>query len=227
VADVDRVGEVDNGWAVASTMIVFERGAGSSRTPRQGDQRRQLVPDLVALAQQAGRATEPEVRQLIARAQTDDYMQVQLGRHVAAAMSSNPGFAAYAKLAAGVFGPRRAVVAMAIGSGHAVTWKPGDPVAATPAMRYLGARASAIAAGSNEMQRNAIGERILGLPREPSFDRDKPFTEVLRDARNWEGKAPTTTSAARQAALKYTTTSVSRDLTSFGKGGVGSSGERQ
>jgi hypothetical protein len=38
------------------------------------------------------------------------------------------------------------------------------------------------------MQRNTIGERILGLPAELSFDRNKPFSEVVREARGWSGR---------------------------------------
>jgi len=38
------------------------------------------------------------------------------------------------------------------------------------------------------MQRNGIAERSLGLPREPSFDRDKPFRQVLADAQQWKAR---------------------------------------
>ncbi len=37
------------------------------------------------------------------------------------------------------------------------------------------------------MQRNIVSERLLGLPREPSFDRDLPFNEVLRNRSKFAG----------------------------------------
>ena len=96
--------------------------------------------------------------------------------------------AAYSKLAAGVYTPLRARLGMEIGGPAALAWAVGDEAEGRPALDYLNGRRISIAAGTNEVQRNGIGERVLGLPREPSFDTNKAFNEVLRNARSWDGK---------------------------------------
>ena len=75
-----------------------------------------------------------------------------------------------------------------VGGAAALTWPKGDTAQEKPAIDYLNGRVISIAAGTNEMQRNGIGERVLGLPREPSFDTTKAFNEVLRNSRSWSGK---------------------------------------
>ncbi len=186
VAD-EVIGQVDDGWTVAQTMLVYERGAGESAgLPTEP---RELAPDLVEAARRAGRIDDPLVRQAIARAHTNDYLQYHLGRRLSARLrasgSPQPAIAAYGKLASGVFGPIRVRLALDIGGAQALQWRPGDRSGAEAAGNYLNGRLGSIPAGTNEMQRNAIGERVLGLPREPSFDSGKPFSQVLRDAEHW------------------------------------------
>ena len=113
-------------------------------------------------------------------------MNREIRRRAAEVADEQPLAGAYAKLAAGVLAPWRATVAMQIGRGSVVAWPRGQEDHSSVATDYLGSRAISISAGSNEMQRNIISERILGLPREPSFDRDKPFDEVLRGASEWQ-----------------------------------------
>jgi alkylation response protein AidB-like acyl-CoA dehydrogenase len=190
VGDDDVIGEVNRGWAVTQTMLVYERGAGEmGATPVEP---RELAPDLVALARRVGRTDDPAARQAIARAHVNDYAQYHLGRRIADRLRSQAepdhAVAAYGKLAAGVLTPIRSRLAMEIGGPTALAWASGDSEGGRPALDYLNGRRISIAAGTNEVQRNGIGERVLGLPREPSFDTNKPFNEVLGDARNWSGK---------------------------------------
>ncbi len=190
VNECDIIGEVNQGWPVAQTMLVYERGAGEGGpSPLEP---RDLAPDLVALARRSGRLDDPVARQSLARAHINDYVQFHMGRRIAArlraAKTPDPAVAAYGKLASGTLAPIRARLAVELAGGHALFWSDDNKDGGQTSINYLNGRISSIAAGTNEMQRNGIGERVLGLPREPSFDSNKPFSEVVRDARNWSGR---------------------------------------
>jgi alkylation response protein AidB-like acyl-CoA dehydrogenase len=191
VPDAERIGEVDAGWTVTHSMLVFERGAGRATSESVPPGPGELAPDLVSLARRLGRADDPNARQLIAEAHIDDYARKQLAYRIARLMraeGTNPAFAAYGKLATGTFDPLRARLALEIGGAGALTWEDGDREGMEPSIKYLNSRVLSIAGGTNEVQRNGIGERVLGLPREPAFDLDKPFREIARGGSEWSGK---------------------------------------
>ena len=190
LTDDDVVGEVDAGWTVARTMLVTERGGGSRGAAVAVHPIRQFAPDLLALATRLGRENDSSVRQAIARAHVNDVVQAELtGRVLAlsdAGVADPSSLAAYIKLALGMFTLDRARIGMQVGRGATVAWpEDGAEEFADAARSFLSARGQSIAGGTNEMMRNVISERLLDLPREISFDADRPFTEVLRRAADW------------------------------------------
>jgi alkylation response protein AidB-like acyl-CoA dehydrogenase len=193
VDDSMVIGDVNGGWPIAGTMLAFERRqvSGQPVSAATASGQRRLAPDLVELAAARGVAGDQAVRQLIARAHINDYVQGQLTARVMAAMmagAADPAAASLIKLGLGVITPLRAAAAMEIAGRRGIAWADGEPGDAA-AVNFLNGRIMSIAGGSNQIQRNIIGERILGLPREPSADADKPFREVLRDATRWGTKA--------------------------------------
>jgi alkylation response protein AidB-like acyl-CoA dehydrogenase len=184
------IGEVDAGWTVAQTMLLVERGAGRDDPVNMpATEPGQIDPFLLRLAESAGRLKDPVARQAIAKIHTASWARALLGTRIGALIQTGGkppvGLVSYWKLSEGLRGPERARLLMEIGQGVPLVWEPGAEDGDDVAQEYLNSRVWSIAGGSNEMQRNAISEQVLGLPREPSFDKGKPFSEVTRAAREW------------------------------------------
>jgi alkylation response protein AidB-like acyl-CoA dehydrogenase len=191
VPDADRIGEVNEGWAIAQSMLVFERGAGRPEVGMALGGPGPMSPDLVRLARRCGRLDDPIVRQKVARVHTIDFVERALASRIGQLGRLgrlSAGQASYVKLFRGTYNPIRARLAMEIGGGSAMTWEAGDAQGAETSLTYLNGRAASIAGGTNEMQRNSIAERALGMPREPSFDTTRPFSDVVREAANWKSQ---------------------------------------
>ena len=98
---------------------------------------------------------------------------------------ADPSVASLLKLGVGILQPLRAAAAMEIAGRVALAWDAEGSPGHAAAVNVLNGRIMSIAGGSNQIQRNIVSERLLGLPREPSADTDKPFRDVLRDAKSW------------------------------------------
>ncbi len=73
---------------------------------------------------------------------------------------------------------RESELALRLAGSGGVTWRSDQPENREWLDQFLLLRSTTIAGGTSEIQRNNVSERVLGLPREPAFDRDIPFNEV-------------------------------------------------
>lgn len=190
VGDDAIIGEINQGWTVAQTLLLVERGAGRDDPLNMPAAQAAVIdPFLLKVLGAAGRTDDPVARQTVARIHTADWAKSVLGQRITGLLRSGEkpagGIASYWKLAAGVYNPERSRLILEIGQGLGLVWKDGDEDGNRAALDYLNSRVWSIAGGSNEMQRNAISEQVLGMPREPSFDKGKPFREVVNSARQW------------------------------------------
>ena len=99
-----------------------------------------------------------------------------LGRHV----QNRPSHAALVKLAQAEHNQRLQALATNVVGPSAVVDEQHDGVAAGFAWGFLRSRANTIGGGTSEVMRNVIGERLLGLPREPDPYQGKAWSEIPR-----------------------------------------------
>ena len=174
------VGGVNNGWAVAVGLLGFERGAAASIAPIAFEAE---FDRLLQLAKDRGVSNDPRIRQKLAWC----YSKVQVMRYL--------GMRTLTKFLAGHHpGPDGAIFKLYWSEYHKIVTElgvdllgmdamvptgrkpssafstddagaPNDSMSWT--MTFLNARAGTIYAGSSQVQRNIIGEMVLGLPKEP------------------------------------------------------------
>jgi alkylation response protein AidB-like acyl-CoA dehydrogenase len=170
---VDVVGGVNNGWRTAMGTLAFERGAS---TLGQQMAFRNELDDVIAVARANGAIDDPTVRQRIAAAQSGlDIMRWNTLRVLSGPddAANVPPAAMITKLYWATWHRDLGELAMDVLGAEALlgdlSVAPGEGYELTALQRlFLFTRSDTIYAGSNEIQRNIIGERALGLPKEPS-----------------------------------------------------------
>jgi alkylation response protein AidB-like acyl-CoA dehydrogenase len=203
------IGTAGDGWRVAVTTLMYERRGAALQRPRFREVAGRTVREAAAEAdeyfatyswypQRAGRADlvvdaaraagcayDPTIRQHLATVHTLQRVnQWTAGRAAASRVLGRPPGpeGSLAKLAASNLARAAATAHARIARAHGMLTGPSSPFDGVIAEVLVSVPAVSIAGGTDEIQRNIIGERVLGLPKEPHVDRDIPFRSIPRNA---------------------------------------------
>jgi acyl-CoA dehydrogenase len=184
VPDSHRLGDVNQGWTVALTTLMNERasigggGGGSGLGSGQNS-----IVGLTEMLRRFGLSDHPVYRQKLMSLYSDMYVarlnnqraldKIKAGQLPGpelsiAKLSLTANLTNMAELVAEVLGPR-----ITADTGEWGTYSWAGYLLGTPGMR--------IAGGTDEVMRNIIGERVLGLPKEPGDNAKVPFRETMRN----------------------------------------------
>jgi alkylation response protein AidB-like acyl-CoA dehydrogenase len=176
------VGGVHNGWAVAMTLLGYERGESAATMPIRF---RAELDRLMALAAEKGRTDDPVIRQRLAWCHTKVEIMRYLGMRTLTKFigGAEPGpDASIGKLYWSEY--HRVVTELGVdlygldalvpsGRKPSTAFQADDPGAPNSSASwsnvFLNARAGTIYAGSSQIQKNILGEMVLGLPKEPKL----------------------------------------------------------
>jgi alkylation response protein AidB-like acyl-CoA dehydrogenase len=186
VPDSDRVGDVDDGWTVGTRWMFHEKNAMGGGSPfvtgnmyantGAGD----IADMLIDLARATGHVDDPRARDLIGESHMLSRARIELSRRIGAGMAAGvmpDNSAAIARLISAVVAQRNNTIALELAGPSAVGALADEPWA-EQGLDFLERQTSGIGGGTTEMARNNISERVLGMPREVTNDKNIPFRDV-------------------------------------------------
>jgi alkylation response protein AidB-like acyl-CoA dehydrogenase len=179
LGDEMRLGPVGEGWRVALTCLGFERDhSGGGSGGHTGGGFRQVL----AAAQHFELTDDPTVRQVLADLHIQHRVAQLTNRRAAAALKAGQTPGPEGSLGKLMWTANMTRVSDAISRilGPRLIAETGEWGTYAWSEHVLGAPGYKIAGGSDEIQRNIIGERVLGLPAEPRVDKDVPFDQARR-----------------------------------------------
>ena len=162
LGDDARIGEVGQGWTVAVSTLSAERSGLGGRPAVGGG----ISTDLVQRAQVTGAWSDPLLRDDLVAAWIEERAVEAANLRAYGAGDQGPA-GSITKLAQSELLQRLALLRTEIEPSKATAWAEDDASSERAAHAFLYSRAYTIAGGTSEIQRNIIGERVLGLPREP------------------------------------------------------------
>lgn len=175
-----QVGELNEGWRLATAMLMYERvaiGTGQTsgiKTPNfkwWGDE-----------AARRNRTSDPLVRQSLMRLYSEEatksLVALRTRAELKAGKTPGPGGSLGKLHGAKIAWLMRDIGLEILGPEGAAWDGPDDAEGAKWSNAILRSFSSNIAGGTDEIQKNIIGDRVLGLPREPSVDKDVPFSDL-------------------------------------------------
>jgi alkylation response protein AidB-like acyl-CoA dehydrogenase len=197
IPDSMRVGPVGEGWRVAITTLMNERialsGAGSIGGDAVGGS------PIQKLIERHAPVTDQLARQRLVQAWIESRL-IKINNQRAAAKRKSGAEAgpegSITKLMQAEFNQRVQKLAIDLEGMDGVAWE-GDPLArrdakfwaagedsgeAAIARGFLRAQANTIEGGTSAIMRNILGERVLGLPKEPDVSKEVPWKDVLRSS---------------------------------------------
>jgi alkylation response protein AidB-like acyl-CoA dehydrogenase len=147
--------------------------------------------EVISQAREAGMLDDAATRQLIGEWLTLETLYPLAAQRISAQLELGLlpwAGASLLKLLGGEVPYRETDLSVRIAGQAAALWPAAGQGEAAhqadpPGLAFLVARSSTIAGGTTEMQLNQISERVLGLPREPTPDRDVPFSQIRHGSR--------------------------------------------